>query len=237
MKKSLVFSLFFNLLLVAGMIFIVHRLGGWKFALSRLNNPIPAQYSHRKQLFEKLPERRGSIVFLGDSQTEQCEWQELTGGDSTTVLNRGISGDHVDGVWARLDEVLRHKPLKIYLLVGINDLFYHKPLPLIEARYREIVGKIRRESSDTELILESILPVNNEVRATSTTNEAVQAMNARIKQIAQDYALTYLDIYTPLTDANGHLSAKFTEDGIHLNGLGYTVWKQQINARPTTDHR
>jgi len=218
------------------MVFIVHRLGGWKFALSRLNNSIPAQYNHRKQLFEQLPERRGSVVFLGDSQTEQCEWQELTGSDSTTVLNRGIAGDYVDGVWARLDEVLRHKPLKIYLLVGVNDLVFHKPLPLIEARYWEIVGKIRRESPDTELILESILPVNNEVRNTGTTNEQVQALNASIAQIAKDYALTYLDIYTPLTDASGNLSVKFTEDGIHLNGLGYAVWKQQIKARPTTDH-
>ena len=142
----------------------------------------------------------------------------------------------MDGVWARLDEVLRHKPLKIYLLVGVNDLVFHKPLPLIEARYWEIVGKIRRESPDTELILESILPVNNEVRNTGTTNEQVQALNASIAQIAKDYALTYLDIYTPLTDASGNLSVKFTEDGIHLNGLGYAVWKQQIKARPTTDH-
>lgn len=236
MKKSLVFSLFLNLLLVAGMVFIVHRLGGWKYALSRLNNSIPALYHHRKQLFEQLPTRRGSIVFLGDSQTAQCEWEELTGGDSTTVLNRGIAGDNVDGVWERLDEVLRHKPLKIYLLIGINDLVFEKPLQDIETRYREIVKKIRKESPDTELILESLLPVNNEVRNTGATNEQVQALNVRIAQIAKDYALTYLDIHTPLTNANGHLSVQFTEDGLHLNGLGYAVWKQQINARPTTDH-
>ena len=220
-------SLFLNLVLLAGMVFTIHRLGGWKYLLQRLNNPIVALYEHRKQLFEQLPTQNGCIIFLGDSQIAHCEWQELVGGDTATVLNRGIAGDYVDGVWARLDEVLRHKPSKIYLLVGVNDLLFQKPLPAIEARYRDIVQRIRRESPNTALILESLLPVNNDVKNTGVTNTQIQNLNARILQIARDYALQYLDLYTPLTDANGNLATPYTSDGIHLNGKGYKLVKSE----------
>ena len=228
MKKLLLFSLFFNLLLTAGMVFTLHRLGGWNYTMSRLDNPLIGQYHHRQQLFERLPEHRGAIIFLGDSHTEQCEWQELMGGDSVTVLNRGISSDYVAGVLARLPEVLRHRPAKIYLLVGGNDLLFQTSPDEVAAQYRELVQRIRRESPDTELVLQSIPPVNNELRNTRMTNANIQVLNTRIAQIARDYALRYLDLYTPLTDASGNLSAKFTEDGVHLNGAGYAVWNGEL---------
>ena len=53
-------------------------------------------------------------------------------------------------------------------------------------------------------------------------------MNTEIARIAKDYALPYLDIYAELTDAGGNLSPRFTDDGIHLNGMGYQVWKNAI---------
>ncbi|MBX2890606.1 MAG: hypothetical protein KF734_06740 [Saprospiraceae bacterium] len=227
MKRLLIFSLILNVLLAVGMAYMVHRLGGWNYALYRLRSGEAGLYTHRKTLFDKLPERPGTIVMLGDSQTAFCEWQELLG-DSVRVLNRGISGDYVDGVWGRLDEVLRHKPLKIFLLVGVNDLFFGKKLEAIEFRYREIVQKIRRESPNTELILQSVLPMNAKVRSLPGSNEEIRALNVRVAQIAKDYALPYLDLYSEMTDASGNLSVRFTEDGIHLNGTGYLVWKKEI---------
>ncbi len=227
MKRLLIFSLIVNVLLASGIAYMMHRLGGWSYALYRLRSSEAGLYTHRKSLFEKLPERPGAVVMLGDSQTALCEWQELLG-DSVRVLNRGISGDYVDGIFARLDEVLRHKPLKIFLLVGVNDLFFGKKTEDIEVRYREIVQKIRRESPGSELILQSVLPVNGAVRSLPAGNVEIQALNVRIAQIAKDYALPYLDLYSQLTDASGNLSIKFTDDGIHLNGTGYLVWKKQI---------
>lgn len=229
MKRLLIFSLIVNVLLAFGISYMMHRLGGWSYALYRFRNSEAGLYTHRKTLFEKLPERPGVVMMLGDSQTALCEWQELLG-DSARVLNRGISGDYVDGVWARLDEVLRHKPLKIFLLVGVNDLFFGKKPEAVEARYREIVQKIRRESPDSELILQSVLPLNGGMRSLPAGNAEIQALNARIAQIAKDYALPYVDLYSQLTDASGNLSTRFTDDGIHLNGTGYLVWKKEIET-------
>lgn len=227
MKRLLYLSLFFNILAIGAGGFAVYRLGGFKHVFIRLQRTTEGLYHHRAQHFERLPERLGSIIFLGDSQTEQGEWHELFG-DKPEVLNRGISGDYTEGLLERLPEILRHKPLKVFLLIGVNDLAFGNSVPEIETAYRAIVQKIRAESPDTELYLQSLLPVNNDVRRVGVKNAKVLEVNSRIAQIARDFALPFLDIATPLKDADGDLAAKFTEDGLHLNGLGYVVWKKEI---------
>jgi lysophospholipase L1-like esterase len=234
MKRLLILSLFLNLLLFAAIGFALHRLGGWRYAWLRLQHQTAGLYHHRVQHFERLDEQTGSIIFLGDSQTEQAEWHELFG-DRPAVLNRGVSGDFTRGVLDRLDEVLRHKPLKIFLLIGINDLIFGNDIAEIEVTYRNIVQNIRTQSPDTELFLLSVLPVNNQLRRSGADNQTIEALNARIRQIARDFALPYLDIATPLKDADGQLAAKFSEDGLHLNGLGYAVWKKEIDGMINPD--
>lgn len=229
MKRLLFGSILLNLLLAAIIGFALYRLGGWRYAMLRLQRQTAGIYAHRAQHFERLDERPGCIIFLGDSETQQAEWHELFG-DVPVVLNRGISGDNTLGVLERLPEVLRHKPLKIFLLIGVNDLVFGNTIPEIETAYRSIVQKIRADSPNTELYLQSVLPVNNDIRKSGTNNEKILALNARIIQIAHDFALPYLDIATPLKDADGNLSPKFSEDGLHLNGLGYAVWKHEIAA-------
>jgi len=227
MKRLLYLSLIFNLLAIGAGGFAVYRLGGFKHVFIRLQRTTEGLYHHRAQHFERLSESPGSIIFLGDSQTEQAEWRELFP-DGPVVLNRGISGDYTVALLERLPEILRHKPLKIFLLIGVNDLAFGNSVPEIEMGYRAIVQKIRTESPDTELYLQSVLPVNNDVRHVGVKNIKVLELNIRIAQIARDFALPFLDIATPLKDSDGRLAAKFTEDGLHVNGMGYSVWKKEI---------
>jgi lysophospholipase L1-like esterase len=229
MRRALFISLIFNVLAIAAGFWAVQKMGGWGYAWLRLRQADAGLYLHRKEHFERLPDRPGCVVFLGDSQMAQAEWHEALG-DLPPVLNRGIAGDHVAGVLARLPEVLRHRPAKIFLLVGINDLMFGKPMADIEADYRAIVQKIRSESPNSALFLLSVLPLNDEVRAWPTSNAQVAELNGRIQGIARAFALPYLDVGTPLTDADGRLSAKCTQDGLHLNGLGYAVLAKQLNV-------
>lgn len=227
MRRLLIASLFMNSVLIGCLGLIILRLGGWKYAFYRLQNDEAGLYKHRKNLFQVLPEQRGSIIFLGDSQIEQCEWRELFG-DSLPVLNRGIAADHVEGVEKRLGEVMRHKPAKVFLCVGVNDLLLGKALDDVEKGYRAIVQKIRQKAPSSQLVLISIMPVNNEVKRVGVANENIREMNARITQIARDYALPFVDVYAQLAGANGDLIEKYTDDGIHINGQGYLVWKKAL---------
>lgn len=227
MKRLLYVSLFFNLLFLVGAGLAVYRLGGWRYALLKLQRESAGLYHHRVEQFERLPEQAGAIVFVGDSQAAGAEWHEWFG-DQPKVLNRGISGDYTAAVTDRIGEILRHKPLKIFLWVGVNDLVFGKKIPEIVGAYHKLVQKIRSESPETELYLLSLAPVNVDQRRSGTTNERIKSMNETIRQIAGDYALPFINLYDPLAAADGNLAEKFSEDGLHLNGLGYLVVKNEL---------
>lgn len=229
MKRILYISIVLNLLLLGAFIWSVQKLGGFGYTWQRIQHREWGVYGHRVEHFAKLPQREHCIIFLGDSQIQQAEWHEMFG-DEPMVLNRGITGDYTAGVLERLGEVLRHKPLKIFLLIGVNDLVAGKKVAEIEGYYRSIVQRTRSESPDSELFLLSVLPVNNDVRKVGLENDRINELNERIRQIAKDFALPFIDLYTPLSDADGKLAAKFTDDGLHLNGLGYVVVKHEMGG-------
>src|SRR5690606_9671946 len=122
------------------------------------SNYVFSGYTQHLAQFEKMPVSRGAIVFLGNSLTEAGRWSDIIG--KKGVLNRGISGDISYGVVARMDEVLRHQPKKIFLMIGVNDLKRNEPTANIIQNYGRIVQKIRKKSPKTRIYLNSILPVN-----------------------------------------------------------------------------
>jgi lysophospholipase L1-like esterase len=221
------FSIFLNLLLAGLIAYMIVRLGGVNYALFRIKNGEEALYFHRINQFEKLSPRPNAIVFLGDSQTEQGEWKELLG-DTLPILNRGICGDHVVGILKRLDAILMQKPAKIFLCVGVNDLLFGKSATEIAAIYGQIMAKIRKETPFAQLFLESVLPVNSTIQRLGISNDHVAELNQKIEAIAKEYAIPFINIAPQLTNAQGNLSEKYTQDGVHLNGAGYLIWKQQV---------
>lgn len=230
MKRWFLISLCCNILLLFAAGLAVRRAGGPTYVLNRLQNGESGLYANRQDQLARLPEQTGAIVLVGDSQIEQGEWHEWLG-DQPPVLNRGISGDGVEGVLKRLDtDVLRQKPSKIVLCVGVNDLFFGKKPEDIAVQYRALVQAIRQGAPQAQLMVVSVLPVNNQIRSTGLDNAKVCDLNAAIRQIAGEWAVPYLDLYSPLADAEGRLAAKFTADGVHLNGLGYGVWKHNLAA-------
>ena len=59
-----------------------------------------------------LPMDSRTIVMLGNSITNGCEWAELLG--NSNVVNRGISGDTVEGIQARLGSIIKAAPAKFF---------------------------------------------------------------------------------------------------------------------------
>ena len=226
MKRMLLASVVLNILVVVFVLFVVQKLGGWNFLYYRMNNQgKAAHYDHRKSLYEVLVTQKGKTVFLGDSLTELCEWAELLQQDS--IINRGISADQTDGVLSRLDGVLNLQPKRIFLMIGINDLLFHPPQRVLD-NYKIIVERIQNHTSHIDLYVQSLLPINNEVRVVPIANAAVVAVNAGIEALAIEKGIPYINLHPYFTDANGQLAASLTSDGVHLNGKGYLLWKQQL---------
>ena len=228
MNKSplLLASLLLNAVLIGAMLFALQRYGGWQNLWSKINNRgIEKTYQHRKNLFDMLPPKAGSIVFLGNSITAQNEWAEMF--NNPNILNRGIPGDHCDGIRARLDVVLENQPSKIFLMAGVNDLAFYPP-SIVLPKYERLVEAILTKSPQTALYLQSVLPVNNIVSPTPVDNDDIRSLNEGIQQLAVAKGLVFIDLHPQLADADGNLDAAYTQDGIHLNGAAYLKWKEVL---------
>ena len=176
----------------------------------------------RRSQFEHLPLPGGCVLFLGDSITEQGLWHEWLPGMPT--LNRGIGGDTVHEVQARLDSAV-NEPTVISLLVGTNDLGGIGPshdVPVIAAQFRGLVHELQRRAPDARLVVNSVMP-----RRASFADQ-VRALNHEYAAIARDAGATWLDLWPALADGAGGLRAAYTSDSLHLNGDGYEAWLGEL---------
>lgn len=201
--------------------------------LGSLGQPLHAQNDYwyqRVSLFEKLPIRSGDIVFLGNSITDGGEFQELFGRED--VKNRGIVGDVISGVRKRLDQVTDGHPAAIFLLIGINDVSHGKSARRIASDYEILVKEIRCKSPDTQLYVQSVLPINNDFKRYKNLlgrEDVVPVLNSLLKEIAERNGAVYVDLWPVFADvATGKMHREFTSDGLHLSGEGYKVWASEL---------
>lgn len=184
-------------------------------------------YLQRMEYFQKMPVVKNAVVFLGNSITERAEWQELLADRKYKVINRGIGGDNSFGILARMDEILRFKPKAIFLMDGINDQFRKLPHDVSINNYRRIIKKIKETSPKTKIYLESALPINEGMTKEAYTkgrNELVPVLNNKLKQLATEEGVIYIDICPLFEDENGVLKPEFTIDGVHLKPVAYIDW-------------
>ena len=186
-------------------------------------------YHQRVTLFQSLPQTKGDIIFVGNSITDGGEWSELF--DDKRVKNRGISGDVTAGVIRRIDEIAGRKPAKVFLMIGTNDLARNISPDSVVKNILLAVAYLKQQTPSTKLFVQSILPVNNvygKFGGHSSKAEQIKAVNARLKDKAAFNHYTYIDLYTAFGDENGKLKADLTNDGLHLKGEAYLLWKHIV---------
>ncbi|MDN6626244.1 MAG: GDSL-type esterase/lipase family protein [Pisciglobus halotolerans] len=236
-KKMLIVSLSINALFLIASLVAFFQLGGVTTVKNYLGFPTADQqsdfdYIERTTLFkeekkeQKIPD--DATVFLGDSLTFRTEWSELF--PDETILNRGIEGDTTQGVYDRLDDVIDEKPAKIFLLIGINDLLQGEDQKTVVKNYQRILDKLKSSLPDTKVYVQSLFPINSDQHTDFTNNQDVNDLNKQIKAIAKDKGYDYIDIHSKLMKDN-QLNENYTEDGLHLNGQGYSVWVHTIQDK------
>jgi lysophospholipase L1-like esterase len=223
LRKLLIASLALNVLVLAA--------AGW-FGLGPGRLALMGSFLEKHQArlvsaFEALPLAPDDIVFLGDSLTEGGPWEELF--PDLRVRNRGIGGDTSDGVIARLEQVTRATPTKVFLLIGTNDLFRGEPEDEIVANITDILDRLKQETPDTEVYLQSVLPRARSYRAD------IEALNLRLAEVALEHGSAWVDLYPAFLDPEtGGIRAELSNDELHLLGPGYALWKEQIEVQVRT---
>ncbi len=225
-NKFLILSVLANVALIGAMFFIVQRLGGLTYMVHRLNNKdIAGIYEHRKGYFNMLPKEKGGIIFLGDSLTEYGQWTELT--QNKQVLNRGIAGDTTPNLMRRLDHIVELAPAKIFLMIGVNDFLFFGRQDIMK-NYQVLIERLSVELPNTQLYLQSLLPVNPTIRDMAFDNAEIRLLNKDIQTYAATKDLPFISLHNLLTDEAGNLDKQYTRDGIHLNGIAYNIWYKKI---------
>lgn len=167
------------------------------------------------------------VVFLGDSITAIENWNALLG--VSYVANAGISGDTTDDVLGRLDAAIAHKPRKLFLMIGVNDLLKNREVDYIFKNYETILSRIKTQSPDTIIYLQSVLPVDkNVLKMEGFDEQKVLALNEKIKSLVDGKNVIFIDLYASFCGNNNKIYRKYTVDGLHLSAAGYAVWKNLI---------
>jgi lysophospholipase L1-like esterase len=163
---------------------------------------------------------RTSVLFLGDSITEQGSWDTWLPDERT--VNLGVGGDTTDGVLARLDAVIAEQPEVIVLLIGTNDFGNHrKSVEHVVRGVESVLVTLRRELPGVRLLLVSILPRQAEWAA------KIEEANRHLRQFVATCHAQYLDAWPALADGD-HLDERFTDDGLHLTEDGYRAYVAEL---------
>ncbi len=175
--------------------------------------------------YRKIPPQKVKTVFFGDSITDNFPLNEFF--PNASLLNRGIGGDTVDGLYFRLDEdVFPYHPEQVVMMIGING---------IERDFEEIVRKIGTVASlmgekEINVWLASITPLRSTDRWDRFRyQDKIVKLNARLREIAERNFAGFLDYHSLLKDENGELRADYArDDGTHLTFAGYQAMAELL---------
>ena len=163
---------------------------------------------------------KADIVFFGDSLIYYGDFASLF--PNKVVCNLGLRGDTVQGLINRVEQVKKLEPKTVYLMVGINDVTTSSIVEF-SSNYNTLIQELKNQAPELSLVLQSILPVNNLCFDISCNNRLISLYNKRIEDIAKQYNLRFIDLYSEFVK-DGVLPLELTIDGIHLRQEAYNKW-------------
>lgn len=157
------------------------------------------------------------------------------------VFNRGIAADRVGltsrGLSQRMEEsFFDMNPDVVVMKIGRNDLSAAQTgdgTPTLEQmteHYEGMVKQVRERLPNSKLIITSAFPVRNSY---TRLREPILPWNEKLREIAERNGATYIDVHTPLLDAEGLVAPEYTAEGLHLSAKGYAKWAEAIRKAAT----
>lgn len=164
----------------------------------------------------------GPVVFLGDSLTEGLSIYGFF--PESKIL--GINSLNTISAREQTENVVSLKPSKLFILLGINDIWEGGSVDEYIDRYKKLISEIKAGTNGSKIYVESILPVSEFAmeRNKQISNKIIDEANNKIRTMAQEIGINYIDVNSALKDNKGNLRAEYTNDGVHLIDYYYTIW-------------
>ncbi len=146
---------------------------------------------------------------------------------ASAIFNRGISGNRIYDVEARIEpDLLALKPTVVSILIGINDVWRRYDQGIVsetaefQASYRRILERVRGELGARIIILEPfVLPVPPDRRAWRAD---LDPKITAIRELAAEFASVYVPLDGLFAAACCQSpAAQWLPDGVHPSPAGH----------------
>jgi len=174
----------------------------------------------------KNPPPQGAVLFAGSSSIRM--WQDTQKYfPATPVTNRGFGGSQMEHLVHYADRIIiPYKPKLVLVYEGDNDLASGKTPDKVLAGFKDFVAQVHAKLPETRIAYISIKPSPSRWALVEKMKQANQLIK---DYTATDKRLTFIDVFTPMLDADGTPRAElFRDDKLHMNEAGYKLWQSII---------
>lgn len=158
------------------------------------------------QLFQ--PQR--DVVLLGDSLFGLGQWADIF--PDASLANRGVQGETVEEINARLLDAIALQPRTIIVMGGTNDFLDGASVEEVTQAHRELRRRIN--PGGVELVTFATLECRRQMCGDRL--DKIRALNENLARQSDNF----VDINATMADDDG-LKDAFTYDGTHLDAYGY----------------
>ena len=171
------------------------------------------------------PPPEHAVLFIGSSSIRF--WETLaTDFPGVATINRGFGGSQIrDSTWYADRIVVPYAPRMIVFYAGENDLDSGRSPQQVRDDLHAFVARVRRDLPRVRIAYISSKPSPLRVHMLDAEREA----NALIAADAARLKVQFIDVFTPMLDANGQPRPElFREDRLHMNRTGYELWTRVV---------
>jgi len=194
--------------------------------------PNLARYREQNRLLAAPTARGSRVVFMGDSITDAWPRRVESFFAGKPYVGRGISGQTTPQMLVRFrPDVVDLEARVVVILAGTNDIAENTGPMTNEEIQGNIVSMAEiARANGIRVVLSSILPVSAYHTPPNGVPQTIQRPMARIRTINEwmkKYAAAekhvYLDYFSAMVDATGHLRTELSGDDLHPNNDGYAI--------------
>lgn len=174
------------------------------------------------------------IFFFGDSITALGNWEGgyiqllekllVNRGLNKDLIGVGISGNTVTDLSDRVQwDVLEASPSKVFVYIGINDL-WEVESDQFKLNYDDLIQTL--QSIDTEIILVAPALIGEKKNNGNPNDQKLNEFAQIVGDLAMEYSLEWINLrqlcidYLKENNPNNLSSGILTTDGIHMNQQG-----------------
>lgn len=118
----------------------------------------------------------------------------------------------------------------MFIMLGLND-WAGSAVDANIKLYRAMLERVLAAVPDLKITVQSCTPVTPEGEKPKLTSASMDKFNEALKALCQEMGIEYLDVATPLKNAEGKLNPAYSSDNyVHLNNDGLRIWVDTLHG-------